>query len=195
VSTLVIARTSQATWARDESFGIFTVATLEHALNTHYIKPSKENESTLYIWIPHISILECVVMSMLYLRPTPHPRYEQYLFPAQAQVISACAELAKRLVSGQGLACEDDKGSVSNWITIAPKPETKGDSKLASTLVVVGCVPYAEGSRTRALTSAQYLLHRKRAHRERFTPCMHSGNPRLTAFPSYCESSEYVNIL
>jgi len=88
-SMLVTVRTSQATWARGGFFGISTVATSEHLPNTHYTKPSKENELILYIWIPHISIL----------------------FPAQAQVISACAELAKRLVSGQSLACEDDKGS------------------------------------------------------------------------------------
>jgi DNA cross-link repair 1A protein len=75
----------------------------------------------------------------------PNWQYEQYLFPAQAQVISACAELAKRLVSGQGLAPESDKGSVSNWITLVPKPEAKGDPKLTNTLIVVGCVNYAEG--------------------------------------------------
>ena len=76
-----------------------------------------------------------------------HPPCEQYLFPAQAQVISACAELAKRLVSGQGLASEDNKGSVSNWVTIAPKPEAKSDTKLTNTLVVVGYVTYAKALR------------------------------------------------
>jgi DNA cross-link repair 1A protein len=73
-----------------------------------------------------------------------HCQYEQYLFPAQAQVISACAELAKRLVSGQGLAIEDDKGSVSNWVALAPKTEAKGDTKLTNTLVIVGYVAYAK---------------------------------------------------
>lgn len=63
------------------------------------------------------------------------------MFPAQAQVISACAELAKRLVSGQGIAAaEDDKGTVSNWITLIPKSEAKGDAKPANTLILVGCV-------------------------------------------------------
>jgi DNA cross-link repair 1A protein len=76
-----------------------------------------------------------------------HREYEQYLFPAQAQVVSACAELAKRLVSGLGLASEDDKGSVSNWVTFAPKPEAKRDTKLTDTLVVVGYVTYAKALR------------------------------------------------
>lgn len=75
--------------------------------------------------------------------PSSNRQYVQYLFPAQAQVVSACAELAKRLVFGLGLACEDDKGSVSNWVTFAPKPEPKSDTKLNNTLVVVGCVTYA----------------------------------------------------
>ena len=73
-------------------------------------------------------------------RDPSHWHREQYLFPAQAQVISACAELTKRLVSGQGLSSEDDKGTVSNWVTFAPKPEAKGDPKLTNTLFVVGCV-------------------------------------------------------
>ena len=55
-------------------------------------------------------------------------------------MISACAELARRLVSGQGIAAEDDKGTVSNWITLIPKSEAKGDAKLANTLILVGCV-------------------------------------------------------
>ena len=74
--------------------------------------------------------------------PSSYRHYEQYLFPAQAQVISACAELAKRLVFGLGLASEDDKGSVSSWVTFAPKLEAKGDTKLTNTLVVVGYVTY-----------------------------------------------------
>jgi DNA cross-link repair 1A protein len=63
------------------------------------------------------------------------------MFPAQAQVILACAELAKRLVSGQGIAAaEDDKGTVSKWLTVIPKSEVKDDTKPANTLIVVGCV-------------------------------------------------------
>lgn len=55
-------------------------------------------------------------------------------------MISACAELAKRLVSGQGIAPEDEKGSVSNWITCTPKSEATGNPKPMNTLVLVGCV-------------------------------------------------------
>jgi len=63
------------------------------------------------------------------------------MFPAQAQVISASAELAKRLVSGQGIAAaEDDKGTVSKWFALIPKSEAKGDAKPANTLILVGCV-------------------------------------------------------
>ncbi|KAI0287810.1 DRMBL-domain-containing protein [Russula brevipes] len=72
--------------------------------------------------------LDIIYLDTTYLSP-------RYLFPAQAQVISACAELAQRLVSGQGLAPEDDKSSVSKWITFTPKPEAKGNCKLTTTLV------------------------------------------------------------
>ena len=62
------------------------------------------------------------------------------MFPAEAQVIWACAELAKRLVSGQGIAAaEDDKGTVSKWLTLIPKSEPKGDTRPPNTLIVVGC--------------------------------------------------------
>ncbi|KAH9008893.1 DRMBL-domain-containing protein [Lactarius hengduanensis] len=56
---------------------------------------------------------------------------------AKAQVISACAKLSRCLVSGQGSA-EDDKGTVSKWLTLIPKLEAKGDVKLANTLILVG---------------------------------------------------------
>ncbi|KAI0306093.1 DNA repair metallo-beta-lactamase-domain-containing protein [Multifurca ochricompacta] len=80
--------------------------------------------------------IDIIYLDTTYLNP-------RYLFPAQTQVISACAELAKRLVSGQGMAPEDNKGSVSNWITLVPKSETKGDAKPNNTLVVVGYLhPY-----------------------------------------------------
>ena len=63
------------------------------------------------------------------------------MFPAQAQVISTCAKLAKRLVSGQGTtAVEDDEGTMSKWLTLIPKSKAKGDTKSLNTLIVVGCV-------------------------------------------------------
>ncbi len=112
-------------------------------------------------------------------------------------MISACAELAKRLVSGLGLASEDDKGSVSNWVTFAPKSEAKGDSKLTNTLVVVGYATYAKASRARELTLLQYVLDRKGAYRERSAPCVYQSTsiPILTTFSSYCESFTYKSLL
>ena len=85
-------------------------------------------------------------------------------------MISACAELTKRLVSGQGLASEDDKGSVSKWITFTPKPEAKGDPRLINTLVVVGCVTLCQGPSGTELTILQYILHWEGADCERSAP-------------------------
>ncbi|KAH9988396.1 DRMBL-domain-containing protein [Russula vinacea] len=91
--------------------------------------------------------IDTIYLDTTYLNP-------RYLFPAQAQVISACAELAKRLVSGQGLAPEDDKGSVSNWITLVPKPEAKGDLKLANILIVVGTYSIGKERIVKAIAKA-----------------------------------------
>ncbi|KAH9964754.1 DRMBL-domain-containing protein [Russula compacta] len=91
--------------------------------------------------------IDIIYLDTTYLNP-------RYLFPAQAQVISACAELAKRLVSGQGLVSEDDKGSVSSWITFAPKPEAKSDSKLPNTLVVVGTYSIGKERIVKAIAKA-----------------------------------------
>lgn len=109
-------------------------------------------------------------------------------------MISACAELAKRLVSGLGLASEDDKGSVSNWVTFAPKPEAKGDTKLTNTLVVVGYATYAKAVRASKLTLIQYVLDREGAYRER-SVYPNTSILILTTFSSYCESFTYKNLL
>ncbi|KAI0286113.1 DRMBL-domain-containing protein [Russula aff. rugulosa BPL654] len=95
--------------------------------------------------------IDIIYLDTTYLNP-------RYLFPAQAQVISACAELAKRLVSGQALTSEDIKGSVSNWVTFAPKPEAKGDTKLTNTLVVVGTYSIGKERIVKAIAKA---LHTK----------------------------------
>ncbi|KAH9031316.1 DNA repair metallo-beta-lactamase-domain-containing protein [Lactarius pseudohatsudake] len=86
-----------------------------------------------------------------------------YLNP---RVISACAELSKRLVSGKGSA-EDDKGTVSKCFTLIPKLEAKGDIKLANTLILVGT--YFIGKErivkaiAKALDSKMYCDQRKAA--------------------------------
>ncbi|KAH9026491.1 DRMBL-domain-containing protein [Lactarius pseudohatsudake] len=96
-------------------------------------------------------------------RHTLHPAY---LFLAQAQVIPACAELSRRLVSGQGLA-EDDKGTVSRWLALIPKIEAKGEVKLANALIFVGT--YSIGKErivkaiAKALDSKIYCDRRKAA--------------------------------
>jgi len=91
--------------------------------------------------------MDIIYLDTTYLNP-------RYLFPAQAQVISACAELAKRLVSGQRLAPEDVKGCVSNWITFSPKPEAKGDPKLSNTLIVVGTYSIGKERIVKAIAEA-----------------------------------------
>ncbi|KAH9072363.1 DRMBL-domain-containing protein [Lactarius deliciosus] len=103
--------------------------------------------------------IDIIYLDTTYLNP-------RYLFPAQAQVISACAELSKRLVSGKGSA-EDDKGTVSKWFTLIPKSEAKGDVKLANTLILVGT--YSIGKErivkaiAKALDSKIYCDQRKAA--------------------------------
>ncbi|KAH9010688.1 beta-lactamase-like protein [Lactarius hengduanensis] len=103
--------------------------------------------------------IDIIYLDTTYLNP-------RYLFPAQAQVISACAELSKRLVSGKGSA-EDDKGTVSKWFTLIPKLEAKGDIKLANTLILVGT--YSIGKErivkaiAKALDSKIYCDQRKAA--------------------------------
>jgi len=96
--------------------------------------------------------IDIIYLDTTYLNP-------RYLFPSQAQVISACAELAKRLVSGQSLASEDDRGSVSNWVTFASKTEAnKSDSKLINTLIVVGTYSIGKERIVKAIAKA---LHTK----------------------------------
>lgn len=69
----------------------------------------------------------------------------QYCFPPQSQVISACAELAKRVVNG-GPVHDDStdgmkNGKVDNWFKAVEKPKEKEDiKKQGRTLVVVGLV-------------------------------------------------------
>lgn len=92
--------------------------------------------------------IDIIYLDTTYLNP-------RYMFPAQAQVISACAELAKRLVSGQGIAAaEDDKGTVSNWLTLIPKSETKACAKPANTLILVGTYSIGKERIVKAIAKA-----------------------------------------
>ncbi|KAI0272307.1 DRMBL-domain-containing protein [Gloeopeniophorella convolvens] len=104
--------------------------------------------------------IDIVYLDTTYLNP-------RYLFPSQTQVISACAELAKRLVLGQSTTRDDDKGSVSNWFTLIPKSESKSNVKIQNTLIVVGT--YTIGKEriakaiARALCTKVYCDSRKAA--------------------------------
>ena len=69
----------------------------------------------------------------------------KYCFPPQSQVISACAELARRIVSGeslQGHAGSKDKkeGRVDGWLKVLGKSKesVQSQTKTGKTLVVVG---------------------------------------------------------
>ncbi|KZT07260.1 DRMBL-domain-containing protein [Laetiporus sulphureus 93-53] len=67
----------------------------------------------------------------------------KYCFPPQPQVISACAELAKRIVYGESLHDADDVAktkrnqTMDSWL-IAPEKQGEQESKPGKVLVVVG---------------------------------------------------------
>ncbi|KAA1469052.1 DRMBL-domain-containing protein [Dentipellis sp. KUC8613] len=79
--------------------------------------------------------LDCIYLDTTYLNP-------KYTFPSQAQVISACADLAKKVVSGESVATaikgNGSTKTMDDWFTIVPKSEDKGNVKIQRTLVVVG---------------------------------------------------------
>ncbi|TFY72280.1 hypothetical protein EVG20_g712 [Dentipellis fragilis] len=79
--------------------------------------------------------LDCIYLDTTYLNP-------KYTFPSQAQVISACADLAKKVVSGESVAAairaNGNTKTMDDWFTIIPKSEDKGSVKIQRTLVVVG---------------------------------------------------------
>ncbi|KAI0792063.1 DRMBL-domain-containing protein [Abortiporus biennis] len=68
----------------------------------------------------------------------------QYCFPPQPLVISACAELARRLVTGQSTATVTSTADgtvtkkVTGWFTRKEKVEDKEPNKIGKTLIVVG---------------------------------------------------------
>ncbi|KAF5355291.1 hypothetical protein D9758_006106 [Tetrapyrgos nigripes] len=91
----------------------------------------------------------------------------KYTFPPQPLVISACAELAKRIASGSSL--DDQKSnSMSSWITTAPR-ESKGKEKAKSDKVLMVVGTYSIGKErivkaiAKALQSKVYCDARKAA--------------------------------
>ncbi|TFY81190.1 hypothetical protein EWM64_g2826 [Hericium alpestre] len=87
--------------------------------------------------------IDCIYLDTTYLNP-------KYCFPSQAQVISACADLAKRIVSGQN---GTPKG-VSSFFTVVPKVEDKGVQKIDRTLVVVGTYSIGKERVVKAIAKA-----------------------------------------
>ncbi|KAI0060674.1 DRMBL-domain-containing protein [Artomyces pyxidatus] len=76
--------------------------------------------------------IDVVYLDTTYLNP-------KYTFPAQAQVISACAELAKRLVAGQSAGVKADKGkTVDRFFPSVAKAEDKDGTKQDKILILVG---------------------------------------------------------
>lgn len=63
----------------------------------------------------------------------------QYTFPPQPLVISACAELARRIVAGQSTSdgAGDRKLTMDSFVAVDKSPEKK---RVDKTLIVVGYV-------------------------------------------------------
>ena len=70
-----------------------------------------------------------------------HAAFSQYTFPSQTQVISACAELAQKLVAGEHVSLTGgEKGvarTMDTFFSAVAKTEEK-PTKILKTLVVVG---------------------------------------------------------
>ncbi|KAF7795044.1 hypothetical protein EIP86_006188 [Pleurotus ostreatoroseus] len=85
----------------------------------------------------------------------------KYCFPPQSQVISACAELARRIVSGeslQGDAGSKDKkeGRVDGWLKVLGKSKesVQSQTKTGKTLVVVGTYSIGKERIVKAIAKA-----------------------------------------
>jgi DNA cross-link repair 1A protein len=78
---------------------------------------------------PKVSLLPCIFSTSCWLRV-------EYCFPPQPLVISACAELAKKLIAGETVG---DKGNGAVDSFFAPA-KTEGDAKLTkrNPVVIVG---------------------------------------------------------
>ncbi|THH12819.1 hypothetical protein EW146_g7333 [Bondarzewia mesenterica] len=100
--------------------------------------------------------LDVIYLDTTYLNP-------KYCFPSQAQVISACAELARRIISGDNVTNGENvhgkrEQTVDKWFTVRPKLEDKGDPASNRTVVVVGTYSIGKERIVKAIAKA---LHTK----------------------------------
>ncbi|KAH7913856.1 DRMBL-domain-containing protein [Hygrophoropsis aurantiaca] len=86
----------------------------------------------------------------------------KYTFPPQPLVISACAELARRIVSGEAISPADSSGkrmlTMDTWISAQPKKETKKEGEQPPPqqriLVVVGTYSIGKERIVKAIAQA-----------------------------------------
>ncbi|KAF9006031.1 DNA repair metallo-beta-lactamase-domain-containing protein [Cyathus striatus] len=76
----------------------------------------------------------------------------KYTFPPQALVISACAEMAKRLVEKQPLM--DTKNSVGSWLKVKQPDAEKSSESAEKVLVVVGTYSIGKERIVKAIAKA-----------------------------------------
>ncbi|KDQ61363.1 hypothetical protein JAAARDRAFT_123037 [Jaapia argillacea MUCL 33604] len=92
--------------------------------------------------------IDCVYLDTTYLDP-------KYCFPPQPQVISACAELAKRIVMAPSVAIGDSKApGMSGWFTRKEKPKDEKEPANEKVLVVVGTYSIGKERIVKAIASA-----------------------------------------
>ncbi|PSR72470.1 hypothetical protein PHLCEN_2v11684 [Hermanssonia centrifuga] len=79
----------------------------------------------------------------------------KYCFPPQSQVISACAELARRIVLGEPLKGDGKKnGRVDGWFSVQDRHKEKEVSKSGKILVVVGTYSIGKERIVKAIAKA-----------------------------------------
>ncbi|KAE9398583.1 DRMBL-domain-containing protein [Gymnopus androsaceus JB14] len=78
----------------------------------------------------------------------------RYTFPPQPLVISACADLAKRIQDGDVFS--DQAGTMNTWITAKPSADSKGKGKAmtTNTLMVVGTYSIGKERIVKAIAQA-----------------------------------------
>lgn len=113
-------------------FAIFIVVIFAPLPDMCYIQPSETRYLTTYtliqpIWIPKY-VLRC--LKFFYLAYTA-----KYTFPPQPLVISACAELARRLIVGEPVT---EQKPLDSWITTSKETNAGKQQPKERTLVVVG---------------------------------------------------------